>query len=188
MFLLEWISPNQLTFARIAGIPVLAVLASFDTPVLNMVTVALFILVCLTDYWDGALARFRGDVSRLGKLLDPLADKMLITALLMVLVGQEKAHLIPSVAIMLREFAVTGLRQVAALEGVAVSVMVGAKWKTVLQMIATGILLASPNIFSVSLNQLGNAALWGAALWSLITGYSYFRSYFRLIRLNPSAE
>jgi CDP-diacylglycerol--glycerol-3-phosphate 3-phosphatidyltransferase len=176
---LRWITPNQLTVARIGAVPLLMVLIWLDRPLANYVALAVFVLACLTDYWDGDLARVRKEVTQLGKLLDPLADKMLITATLVMLVQRGSADAVPTILILLREFAVSGLRQVAALEGVAVAAAPTAKAKTIFQMIATGALLLSHNPFGLPLHLLGRFMLWFAVAWTLWTGWTYFASYYR---------
>lgn len=180
---LNWVTPNQLTIARIAVVPVLMGLLFVDRPWLNVVALVLFILAGVTDYVDGNLARYRGEVTNLGRLLDPLADKMLVTAALVMLVATGHAGAVAATLILLREFAVTGLRQVAALDGVAIEAAKGAKWKTTLQMVATGILIVSVNPFAVPLELAGRVVLWAAVLMSLWSGYGYFAAYFREHRL-----
>lgn len=176
--LFYWVTPNQLTLGRIAAIPVLLLLIAVDRPWWNLVSCALFVVACITDYLDGELARQRGEISQLGKLLDPLADKMLIAAVLVMLTAEGIAQVLPVIVILIREFAVSGLRQVAALEGIAISAVRGAKWKTLLQMIGTGILLAHTNALTGDLTLLGNVVLWVAAVWTVVTGYGYFQRYF----------
>jgi len=176
---LRWATPNQLTYARIGAVPLLMLLIWLDRPVANYIALAVFVLACLTDYWDGAVARTRKEVSQSGKLLDPLADKMLITASLVMLVARGSADAVPTVLILIREFAVSGLRQVAALEGVAVSASQAAKWKTVLQMFATGFLLLSHDPFGLPMALIGRGLLWAVAAWTLWTGYTYFTAYYR---------
>jgi CDP-diacylglycerol--glycerol-3-phosphate 3-phosphatidyltransferase len=176
---LRWTTPNQLTLARIAAVPVLVALIYWHGPVANTVALALFILACLTDYWDGNLARVRKEVTPIGKLLDPIADKMLVTASLVMLVAQGHADAVPTIIILLREFAVSGLRQVAAIEGVAIAAVPGAKAKTILQMVATGALLMNHDPFGVPLHALGRGLLWLAAAWTVWTGYGYLADYYR---------
>lgn len=177
--LFKWVTPNQLTAARILSIPLLLVLIYLNTPLANDVAVVVFILACLTDYWDGFLARQRNEVTQLGKLLDPIADKMLIMASLIMLVWMGIAGVVPTILITLREFAVAGLRSVAAAEGVVIDAARGAKWKTLLQMIATGLLMLHHNPLSLPMGLIGAWALWLAAAWTLWTGYEYFAEYFR---------
>ncbi len=179
--LLFWISPNQLTLGRIVLIPVLIVLMYIDHPVLNLVAVVVFVMAALTDYFDGILARERNEVSQIGKLLDPVADKMLVTACLVMVVSQGHAWeiAIPTIIILVREFAVSGLRQMASTEGVAIPVAEGAKWKTTLQMVAIGFLIVHTNPFDLPAGLVGRWLLWLAALWTVVTGANYFRHYYR---------
>jgi CDP-diacylglycerol--glycerol-3-phosphate 3-phosphatidyltransferase len=176
--LFRWVTPNQLTLGRIGAIPVLLLLLWLEHPVGNYLALVLFVLACLTDYWDGMLARQRGEVTQLGKLLDPIADKMLILSSLILLVGMGIAGALPTILIALRELAVGGLRTVAAAEGVIIAAAPGAKWKTVLQMLATGLLMLHHDPFSLPVDVAGQAMLWIAAAWTLWTGWSYFSRYF----------
>lgn len=178
-----FITPNQLTIGRILAIPAIMVLLYLDTPVTTWVAFSLFFLACITDYWDGVLARERGEVTALGKLLDPIADKMLISALLVQLVWMGRADMIPVVLILQREFAVSGLRQVAAIEGIPISAVAGAKLKTIIQMLAVGFLMVShPPPYVPSL-LIGKWVLWGAAAWTLVTGIWYFKAYYKAAKL-----
>jgi CDP-diacylglycerol--glycerol-3-phosphate 3-phosphatidyltransferase len=176
---LWWITPNQLTYARIGAVPLLMVLIWIDRSPADYVAWVVFFVACLTDYWDGSLARTRKEVSQAGKLLDPIADKMLISASLVMLVARGSADPVPTVLILIREFAVSGLRQVAAIEGIAIAATRGAKAKTILQMIATGTLLFGHEPFGLPLNLLGRGLLWVAVAWTLWTGFAYFAEYHR---------
>jgi len=176
---LRWVTPNQLTLARMGAVPLLMLLIWLNRPLFNYVALAVFVLACLTDYWDGNLARVRKEITQLGKLLDPLADKMLISASLVMLVERGSAAAVPTVLILLREFAVSGLRQVAALEGIAISASRGAKAKTIIQMLATGFLLLSHNPLGLPLGGFGHVILWIAVVWTLWTGWTYFAEYYR---------
>jgi len=177
--LLKWVTPNQLTLGRIFAAPVLMLLVYLDRPATNWVALLLFTLAGLTDYVDGNLARHRGEVTQLGRMLDPIADKILVTASLVMLVSKGHAGAVPTILILMREFAISGLRQVAALDGVEIRVVRGAKWKTGLQMLATGLLLVNHDPFGLPLEFTGRIVLWAAALVTLWTGYDYFAAYFR---------
>jgi CDP-diacylglycerol--glycerol-3-phosphate 3-phosphatidyltransferase len=183
---LRWVTPNQLTIARICAVPLLMLLIWLDRPWTNYVSLAVFFVACLTDYWDGDLARTRKEVTQLGKLLDPLADKMLISASLVMLVARGSADNVPTVLILMREFAVSGLRQVAALEGVAIAAAPGAKAKTIFQMLATGTLMLSHNPLGIPMDWLGRFMLWFALIWTIWTGYTYFMDYYRSRVARPS--
>lgn len=176
---LRWTTPNQLTLARIFAVPVLVGLIYYHGPITNVIAGVIFVLACLTDYWDGDLARVRQEVTAMGKLLDPIADKMLISASLVMLVAGGIADPIPTIVILLREFAVSGLRQVAAIEGVAIAAVRGAKAKTLMQMLATGFMLLNNDPFGLPFTDLGRSLLWISAVWTVWTGYWYFREYYR---------
>ena len=177
--LFKWVTPNQLTLGRIAVIPGLLLLIYVDNPVTEFLAVVVFFLACMTDYWDGYLARFRDQVSRFGRMMDPVADKMLISASLVMLVSMGRADAIPTILIILREFAVSAMRQVAVADGVIISAKASAKWKTVLQMIAVGLLLIGHEPFSIPFLQAGRIVLWVAAVWTLWTGFTYLRDHFK---------
>ena len=177
--------PNLLTLSRIAALPALVALLWW--PQWEAGYAAAFVLYCLmgiTDYFDGYLARTQGTVSKLGVFLDPIADKIMVAAVILMLVGtrfEDRAiitgiHLIAALVILLREIAVSGLREF--LGGIQVSVPVSklAKWKTTLQLMALGALIlagAFPAIWWIK--STGLAALWGAAILTLITGWDYLR-------------
>jgi CDP-diacylglycerol--glycerol-3-phosphate 3-phosphatidyltransferase len=137
----------------------------------------------ITDYFDGYLARAQGAVSRLGQFLDPIADKIMVAAVIVMLVGTRHdaasitgLHLIPALIILLREIAVSGLREFLA--GLRVSVPVSnlAKWKTTLQMVALGaLILAGALPGQLRIKQVGLVSLWGAAALTVITGWDYLR-------------
>jgi len=176
---LNWVTPNQLTLSRIAAVPVLMGLVYMEMPLGNFLALGVFILAGLTDYVDGNLARYRGEVSQLGRMLDPLADKMLVTGSLVTLVSIGKADAVPTIVILMREFAVSGLRQVAAMDGIHIQVVRGAKWKTGFQMFAISALLIHHDPFGIPAYMLGTITLWLAMVVTLLTGVGYFTDYFR---------
>lgn len=176
---LAWVTPNQLTIGRILAIPVVVYLIYLGGPVANTLAWLLFTIAGVTDYLDGDLARSRGEVTLLGRMLDPIADKMLISASLIMLVSIGHAEAVPTLLIIMREFAVSGLRQVAALDGIEIHVAAGGKLKTVLQMLATGGLMLNHDPFGLPMAFLGWAALWIAMAVTLWTGYAYFSEFFK---------
>lgn len=177
--LLKWVTPNQLTMARIITAPVLMGLVYLDRPLTNVIAAALFTLAGLTDYVDGNLARFRGEVTQLGRMLDPTADKVMVSASLVMLVSTGHVGAVPVIIIIVREFAVSGLRQVASLEGVEIHVSKAARWKTTIQMTATGLLLLNHDPFGLPLEFIGTWLLWVAVAFTMWTGYEYFAAFFR---------
>ena len=177
--------PNLLTLSRILAVPILVFLLWRPAPVDYAVTFVLYCIVGITDYFDGYLARAQGKISRLGQFLDPIADKIMVAAVLIMLISSRKAnpvpeiaglHLIPALIILLREIMVSGLREFLAGLQISVPVSALAKWKTTLQLVALGALIlggAVPHMPWVHMT--GLAALWGAAALTLVTGYDYLR-------------
>ena len=177
--------PNILTLSRIVAVPLLAWLLWLPGwHVGYALAFALYCLMGITDYFDGYVARARGAVSRLGVFLDPIADKIMVAAVILLLVGTRDGappviagfNQIAALVILLREIMVSGLREF--LGGIQVSVPVTrlAKWKTTLQLLALGALIlagALPDWGWIHL--IGVVALWGAAALTLITGWDYLR-------------
>lgn len=177
--------PNILTLSRIVAVPMLVALLWW--PDWEAGYLAAFVLYCLmgvTDYFDGYLARAQGAVSRLGQFLDPIADKIMVAAVILMLVGtrfEDRAiitgvHLIAALVILLREIAVSGLREF--LGGIQVSVPVSklAKWKTTLQLVSLGALILAGALPALAFIKLtGLVTLWGAAALTLVTGWDYLR-------------
>lgn len=176
--------PNILTLSRIFTVPILVGLLWYPGWELGYgIGFALYCLMGITDYFDGYLARAQGAVSRLGQFLDPIADKIMIAAVIVMLVGTRHdaasitgLHLIPALIILLREIAVSGLREFLAGLRVSVPVSQLAKWKTTLQMIAFGALILAGALPSqIWIKQVGLASLWAAAVLTVITGWDYLR-------------
>ncbi len=180
--------PNILTLSRIAVIPVLVLLVSVGAPWSAFGAALLFTLAGITDYFDGYLARERQLLSDFGRMLDPIADKLLVGATLMALVGF--GHLpglgiYPAIVIMLREILVSGLREYLAGIRVGLPVTKLAKWKTGVQMVALGLLLLGHEgarfmgLSFLPMDTLGATLLWAAALLTLITGWDYLTAGLR---------
>ena len=174
--------PNMLTLSRIAAIPVVVLLAAVGQPGTDVAACVVFSVAAVTDYFDGKLARERAQISDLGRMLDPIADKLLVGAALMMLVGGGRlsaAGLYPAIVIMLREILVSGLREYLAGIRVGLPVTQLAKWKTGFQMGALGTLLAGErgaallHLDWLPVGFIGEAMLWIAALLTLVTGWDY---------------
>lgn len=176
----QWLSrhnlPNLLTVSRIVVIPF--ILAAFygGGAIGAWIATILFVYAGLTDFLDGWLARRLKVQSAFGIFLDPIADKLLVAAVLLALVDADQASVIPALIIMLREIMVAGLREYLATQSISVPVTTLAKWKTTIQLVALGVLLfapaASPDWY---LHSIGNVLLWGAAAMTGWTGYQYVR-------------
>ena len=174
--------PNVLTLSRIAVIPLLVALVAVRAPLADFFACVVFTAAAITDYFDGKLARERRQLSDLGRMLDPIADKLLVGAALMMLVGMARLSpwgLYPAIVIMLREILVSGLREYLAGVRVGLPVTRLAKWKTGVQMGALGTLLAGDTSAALlhmqwlPVSAIGEIMLWVSALLTLVTGWDY---------------
>lgn len=173
--------PNLLSLSRIGAVPVLVALFYWGSPAAGWVACAVFSAACVTDFVDGYVARLRRQATSLGRVLDPIADKLLVGAVILMLVAFDKAPVLPALVILCRELLVSGLREFLASLRVSVPVSRLAKWKTSLQMVAIAILLvgdAGPVLAEPYLTTrwVGAALLWLAAGLTLVTGYDYLRA------------
>jgi cardiolipin synthase len=176
--------PNILTMSRIVIIPIVVATFFFDSVAMRWTACALFTLAGVTDFFDGYLARRAKQVSRLGRFLDPIADKLLVAAVLLMLVGFGRIDFnsanfswFPALVILLREILVSGLREFLAELRVSVPVTKLAKFKTTAQMIALGFLIVGDAAPAwIPARSIGEMLLWGAAVLTLYTGYDYLKS------------
>lgn len=177
---------NKITLARIFLVPIFMFFILIRIPFGEYIAAAIFILAAATDGLDGYIARTRKEVTKFGKLLDPLADKLLISAALISLV---EISLVPAwiaVIIIGREFAVTGLRSIAAGEGVIISASKLGKFKTVTQIIAIVAIILNDffvNIIGIPFN-LGEALIYIAVVFTLRSGIDYFVKGWKILKLN----
>ena len=172
--------PNWMTILRIMVAPVIAVLIWLDDVKTGyMPALTLFVLASISDFIDGWMARRLGVVSKLGAMLDPIADKVLIGTCLVSLAHVTEDgwwFILPAIVIMTREFLISGLREFMAGRSVNMPVSVLAKWKTTLQLVAIGFLVGAPVFPSLSMaNPVGLVLLWAAAFVTAQTGFAYYR-------------
>ncbi|HYI10200.1 MAG TPA: CDP-diacylglycerol--glycerol-3-phosphate 3-phosphatidyltransferase [Thermoanaerobaculia bacterium] len=179
-----WNLPNALTLLRIFMVPFLVVvlLTKFDGR--EFVGLAIFLVAAITDFFDGWLARRRNQTTRLGALLDPIADKLLMSAAFISLVEMDPRH-VPAwmvVIIIGREFAVSGLRSIAAQQGVTISASSLGKGKMVSQVIAISLLILGYELGQFRV--VGTVALWAVMLFALASGIDYFAKFARAILMD----
>jgi len=173
---------NILTLSRIAVIPVILILLLSGSNLSIWIAFILFIIAGITDFADGYLARIRKEQTSFGTFLDPIADKLLVSAILLVLTSIGTISnwtIVPAIIILMREIIVSGLREFLA--GIKISVPVSkiAKFKTALQMFSLSILILCAGAVEDSIFLLmGKLTLWTAALLTLYTGYDYLKSGF----------
>jgi CDP-diacylglycerol--glycerol-3-phosphate 3-phosphatidyltransferase len=171
--------PVGLTLTRIVAVPLLIVFLISSSRVHAAIAAAIFILASLTDWADGVLARRRNQVTTLGTLLDPIADKLLVVAALVSLLQIDKVAAWMVVVIVGRELAVTGLRAVAAHVGVVVPASRLAKAKTVGQYVAVTLLIVEKGVGSPAFHLAATVVLWGALALTVISGADYFYRFLR---------
>jgi CDP-diacylglycerol--glycerol-3-phosphate 3-phosphatidyltransferase len=174
-----WSTPNLLTGARIAAVPVVVLVLLFQGPVVSFMGAVLFLLAGATDFLDGFLARRQRLVSRFGKFMDPLADKLLVSAALIMLIPLGRVPAWMAFVIVGRELAVTGLRGLAATEGIILAPDRWGKTKTLLQMAALTALILHYPYLAVDFQQVGMGLLWLALIITLTSGVGYFLAFFR---------
>ncbi len=185
--------PNRLTLLRVVLIPVFVVLLAVDfdwgniaflgaeIPMHQFIAGVIFTIAAITDWLDGHLARKHNLVTNFGKFMDPLADKLLVTAALVLLVEMDLVAAWVVVVILSREFAVTGLRLVAADEGIVVAAGKSGKAKTWVQLFAIIFLLFGNPIFSYVGIQFGEWAMWLALVLTIYSGAEYFAQNYKII-------
>ena len=178
--------PNILTLSRIFCIPIIIVVCfipmQYQYTILTMICAMAFI----TDFLDGYLARRCNDFSEFGRIMDPIADKVIVAVILIILIQHQilkDFHVIAALLIVMREIVVSGIREALAENKVKVSVSLLAKWKTGIQMVALLVLLISPEIQEQHyIHQLGIILLWIAVLLTLKTGYDYIYKFFGYLK------
>ncbi len=185
--------PNLLTISRIVVIPVIFMMVYIQSSVWQLLAAVLFIVASITDYLDGYLARARNETSAFGRLLDPIADKLLVASALVVILAVPgmvvcKLSYIPVIVILCREILVSGLREFLMEVKVGMPVTRLAKWKTGFQMTALSMMLLKGFWFW---GGIGEILLWIAGVLTFITGYQYFQkslNYIKKIEKEKKAE
>lgn len=181
--------PNIITISRIVVIPVIFLTIYIQSAWWYLFAGLLFIVACITDYLDGYLARSRNELSAFGRLLDPIADKLLVVSALVIIVANRLVwdiSYIPVIVILCREILVSGLREFLSEVRVGMPVTRLAKWKTGFQMTALSLILIAPakffNIWYREWSTLGEVCLWIAGVLTFITGYQYFEKSLNYVK------
>ena len=178
--------PNVLTYARIVAVPAVVACMYWQSILegglwLRWIALAIFIAAGITDFLDGYFARMWDQQSTFGRMLDPIADKLLVASCLLMLAADGIIHgwsLWAAIVILCREILVSGLREYLAALRVSVPVTRLAKWKTTIQLVAIGFLLAGEagDMVVPVVTQIGLLLLWASAIFTIYTGYDYFRA------------
>tara|TARA_B100002051_G_C16492678_1_gene513724 strand:- start:1 stop:543 length:543 start_codon:yes stop_codon:yes gene_type:complete len=171
---------NLLTLIRVAVIPIIVLCIYLKSPFFGWTAFILFCLASITDYFDGYLARLRNEITNFGTFLDPIADKLLVAAVILILTSKGVIadwETIPALIILLREITVSGLREYLASIKISIPVSRIAKLKTMLQLSSLALLILSESITNLFvIIYLGKIFLWIAGLLTLYTAYDYIRA------------
>jgi cardiolipin synthase len=184
--------PNILTLSRILAIPVVVVLLFIPAPLGNWLAFSIYTCACVTDFFDGYLARAWHQQSNLGRFLDPIADKLLVAGVLLMMAAIDRIgglSILPAAVILCREIVVSGLREFLAEVRVGMPVSRLAKWKTAIQMLMLGFLIvggAGPKFGPLTTTEIGVIGLWAAAVLTIVTGFDYLMAGLRHIAATDS--
>ncbi len=168
------LTPNFITISRIVSVPVIVILLMYETRVTTFISALIFSIASITDYLDGYLARTRGLMTKLGKILDPLADKLLVASTLVMLVDLHFIQAWIACVIIGRELAVTGLRCVLIENGQDIAASWLGKYKTGFQIAAIIPLTLHYSYFGINFNFIGQFFLYGALIYTIWSGLDYF--------------
>jgi CDP-diacylglycerol--glycerol-3-phosphate 3-phosphatidyltransferase len=172
--------PNALSLLRLLAIPIVLVCLLFPEKWGSFLAALFFAVAFITDFLDGYIARKYGAVTTLGKFLDPLADKILVSMTLIMLIPIDRVPAWMVVIIVAREIAVTGLRSAAVTEGIVIQASVLGKYKTFFQAMATIALCLHYEYFGVAFHTVGIVLLWFALILTLVSGWAYFKAFYRV--------
>ena len=168
------LTPNFMTISRIVSVPMIVILLMYETRATTFISALIFSIASITDYFDGYLARTRGLMTKLGKILDPLADKLLVASTLVMLVDLHFIQAWIACVIIGRELAVTGLRCVLIENGQDVAASWLGKYKTGFQIAAIIPLTLHYSYFGINFDFIGQFFLYGALIYTIWSGLDYF--------------
>jgi CDP-diacylglycerol--glycerol-3-phosphate 3-phosphatidyltransferase len=171
--------PNWITWFRIFVVPFIVLALSQGTNEGGYIAAAIFILGSISDYFDGSLARKWGVVTSFGKFMDPIADKILVTSTLVMLIPSGRLDVYMVLILLARDTLISGLRSVAASENVVIPAGVLGKWKTAIQMVAIPAVLIHEPLFNLPVGRIGYWILWVSVALSVISGIDYIWDYLK---------
>ncbi|MCB4204196.1 CDP-diacylglycerol--glycerol-3-phosphate 3-phosphatidyltransferase [Deferribacterales bacterium Es71-Z0220] len=173
--------PNQLTILRVILIPAFLIFLYFDTYVTNVIAAVIFAVASLTDFVDGYLARKYNIVTDIGKILDPVADKILVASSLIALMELGRVEGVVVILLLSRDFAVGALRDLSASKGKIIAAGFSGKLKTVFQMIAVGFLIYKNNLIGIDIFFIGKILIYLSVVLSIYSGVEYYIKFFAKI-------
>jgi CDP-diacylglycerol--glycerol-3-phosphate 3-phosphatidyltransferase len=181
-------APNLLSLSRIAAVPVLVLLLIFENRITSRLAAILFLIAIFTDLLDGFLARRQQVITNFGRFLDPVADKLINSAALIMLIPLGRIPAWMVLLIIARELAVTGLRAMASSEGIVIDASMLGKRKTLTQNTAIFLLIFHYPIKALDFHLYGMVLLWMALIITYWSGIAYFFNFFRTVSLNSGGE
>lgn len=171
--------PMWITLSRIVAVPIIVALMFPNSLIYNVIAAAIFILASITDYYDGFFARKYNAVSNMGKYMDPIADKILVTSILVMLVPIDKIEPIMVIIILARDTFIGGIRSVAAADGIVIDAKPTGKWKTALQMVAIPAVIIGDTWLGIPFEKIGYWVLWISVILSVTSGFQYYFGYLK---------
>jgi CDP-diacylglycerol--glycerol-3-phosphate 3-phosphatidyltransferase len=170
---------NWLTMFRLLVTPFIMALLLLPEPIYGYISCGLFILGSLTDWWDGYFARKYGTVSNFGKLMDPIADKIMVSSTLIMMIPSGRVDAILVVVLIARDILIGGVRSLAAIDNVVISAKSSGKWKTAVQMVGIPLVLINTPVFDIPVRTIGYGLIWVSVILSIMSAVEYIRGYFR---------
>lgn len=171
--------PMIATLFRIVIVPLIIIIMLFKWPYWNWISAILFIIASITDWLDGYLARKLKSVSVMGKLLDPIADKVLVSSVLIMLIPLERIEALAVLILINRDVLIGGVRSMAASSGLIIDAGSLGKWKTAIQMVAIPVLIIGDSLFGIPMESIGYWGIWLSVALSLISGFQYVMGFMR---------
>lgn len=171
--------PMKITLSRIGLVPVILYFMWGNQLPGNMIAALLFLVASISDYYDGYFARKWNAVSNMGKFMDPIADKVLVTSILVMLIPTQRVEPWMAIIILARDNLIGGLRSVAAAENIIIDAKPAGKWKTALQMVAIPAVIIGQSWGGIPFEKVGYYVLWGSTVLSVTSGFEYYRGYLK---------
>lgn len=172
--------PTKITMSRIFMVPIIVALMWPDTLLWNIAAAAAFLLASVTDYYDGYYARKYNAVSSFGKFMDPIADKILVTSILAMLLAEGKIDALMVIVILARDNFIGGIRSVAAADQIIIAAKPAGKWKTAMQMVAIPIvIIGNMDPYIPYIDKVGYGVLWVSVILSITSGVEYYFGYLK---------
>jgi CDP-diacylglycerol--glycerol-3-phosphate 3-phosphatidyltransferase len=170
---------NFLTILRIISVPVILVLLYIDKPVFNVIACVVYTIFAVTDYVDGYIARKYNMVTDLGKLLDPVADKIFVAATMIALIDMGRLEAFVLIIILTRDFAIGALRNLAASKGLIIAAGNAGKWKTGFQMTGVGFIIFKNSFLGLPILMMGKIMIYISLVFCIYSAWEYFKNYYK---------